>query len=254
MPRIPEAELRTACCRAVNRYLTHAMSEYRDRLTPVAMIPTTTPQEAIDELEYVVNVLGLHSDHDRQLRRPRHTSVGPPLRRNWAPGPAVGIPMGLTPEYDYDPFWARCVELGVAVTAHGGSRGTTLFQSVSNFTYNHIEHFAAAGHALARSLVLGGVTRRFPDLNFACLEGGAAWGVVLLHSLIEHWEVRGLPGLARVDPHNIDAGAVLAQLDQVRDPVWKDPALLSLLTEGEGDRTCARPNGRLRGMRGALVR
>jgi hypothetical protein len=126
--------------------------------------------------------------------------------------------------------------LGVAVTAHGGSRGTTLFQSVSNFTYNHIEHFAAAGHALARSLVLGGVTRRFPDLNFACLEGGAAWGVVLLHSLIEHWEVRGLPGLARVDPHNIDAGAVIAQLEKVRDPVWKETALLSLLTEGDGDR------------------
>ena len=28
-------------------------------MTPVAMIPTVTPQEAIDELEYVVTVLGL---------------------------------------------------------------------------------------------------------------------------------------------------------------------------------------------------
>ena len=120
-----------------------------------------------------------------------------------------------------------CV-LGCRRDGDGGSRGTTLFQSVSNFTFNHIEHFAAAGHALARSLVLGGVTKRFPDLNFACLEGGAAWGVVLLHSLIEHWEVRGLPGLARVDPHDVDANAVMAELEKVSDPAWKEPRSSSL--------------------------
>jgi hypothetical protein len=44
MPRIPEADLRVACCRAVNQYLARATSEYRDRITPVAMIPTVTPQ------------------------------------------------------------------------------------------------------------------------------------------------------------------------------------------------------------------
>jgi len=235
MPRIPEAELRVACCRAVNQYLARATSEYRDRMTPVAMIPTGTPQEAIDELEYAVHALGyraimIDNSVDRVVPRLAHLydELGTRACR-WDT-------YGIDSEYDYDPFWARCTAMGVAVTAHGGSRGTTLFASVSNFTYNHIEHFGAAGHALARSLVLGGVTRRFPDLNFACLEGGAAWGVVLLHSLIEHWEVRGLPGLARVDPHNIDAAAVMAQLENVRDPVWKDRALVTLLTEGDGDR------------------
>jgi hypothetical protein len=29
---------------------------------------------------------------------------------------------------------------------------------------------------------------------------------------------------------------VLAQLEQVRDPAWKDPVLVALLTEGDGDR------------------
>jgi predicted TIM-barrel fold metal-dependent hydrolase len=235
MPRIPEADLRVACCRAVNRYLARATSEYRDRITPVAMIPTVTPQEAIEELEYAVTVLGLKAimidnSVDRVIPRLAHLydEIGVRACR-WDT-------YGIDSEYDYDPFWARCASLRVAVTAHGGSRGTTLFQSVSNFTYNHIEHFAAAGHALARSLVLGGVTRRFPKLNFACLEGGAAWGVVLLHSLVEHWEVRGLPGLTGVDPHNIDAEAVIAQLDNMRDPVWREPALVSLLTQGDGDR------------------
>jgi hypothetical protein len=38
--------------------------------------------------------------------------------------------------------------------------------------YNHIGHFASAGHAVAKALFFGGITRRFPDLNFAFLEGG----------------------------------------------------------------------------------
>ena len=64
----------------------------------------------------------------------------------------------------------------------------------SNFTFNHIGHFAAAGHAVAKALFLGGVTRRFPDLRFGFLEGGVGWGCQLFGDLIEHWERRGAKG------------------------------------------------------------
>jgi Amidohydrolase len=232
LPRIPEPELRVASCRALNSYLAQSTAEYRDRLTAVAVIPTATPEEAIGELEHAVSVLGLKaimidSSVDRVVPAFAHLyeELGTRVCR-WDT-------YGIDSEYDYDPFWDRCRQLGVAVTAHGGSRGTTLFQSVSNFSYNHIEHFAAAGAALAKSLVLGGVTKRFPDLNFACLEGGAAWGVTILHSLVEHWEVRGWPGLARVDPHTIDVAAVTAELGPVRDPVWKDAAIRASITVGD---------------------
>jgi predicted TIM-barrel fold metal-dependent hydrolase len=232
LPRIPEADLRVASCRALNSYLARATGEYRDRLTAVAVIPTSTPLEAIGELEYAVSVLGLKaimidSSVDRVVPAFAHVyeELGTRVCR-WDT-------YGIDSEYDYDPFWDRCRQLGVAVTAHGGSRGTTLFQSVSNFSYNHMEHFAAAGQALAKSLVLGGVTKRFPDLNFACLEGGAAWGVTLLHSLVEHWEVRGRPGLERVDPHRIDVAEVTAELGRVRDPAWKDPAVQASVTVGD---------------------
>jgi len=88
---------------------------------------------------------------------------------------------------------------------------------------------AAAGQALAKSLVLGGVTRRFPSLNIACLEGGAAWGVSLAHSFVEHWEVRGSPGIERVDPQRIDPDAIDALLDEVHDPRWRRPELRELV-------------------------
>ncbi|MDA8047765.1 MAG: amidohydrolase family protein [Actinomycetota bacterium] len=232
LPRIPESELRAASCRALNTYLSKATADFRDRLTPVAVIPTVTPHEAVAELDHAVTVLGMKavmidSSVDRMV-----PSLAD-LYERLGPRACHWDTYGIDSSYDYDVFWARCRDLGVAVTAHGGSRGTTLFQSVSNFSFNHMEHFAAAGQALAKSLVLGGVTRRFPDLNFACLEGGAAWGVTLLHSLVEHWEVRGLPGLAAVDPHHIDATAVSLLLDEVRDPAWKDPAVRSYVTVGD---------------------
>ena len=228
LPRLPEAELRQASCRALNNYLARESADHHERLTFVATIPTVTPGEAIEELEHAVGVLGMKAIMiDSSVDR-----VVPAFSRHYDElGTRVSRwdTYGIDSAFDYDPFWGRCVDLGVAVTAHGGSWGTTLHLSVSSLTYNHIEHFAAAGQALATSLVLGGVTRRFPTPNIACLEGGAAWGVSLLHSLVEHGEVRGLPGLERIDPRRVDESAVRALLDSVRDPAWHDPALRDLV-------------------------
>ena len=70
--------------------------------------------------------------------------------------------LGIESPHDYDPFWARCAELKVAVTAHSGSMGWNGRESINSFTYNHIGHFANASHAFAKALILGGVTARFP--------------------------------------------------------------------------------------------
>ena len=62
--------------------------------------------------------------------------------------------LGLDSEYDYDPVWAKCVELGIAPTFHSASSSQGLRLSPTNFTYNHIGHFAAAGHATAKAIFL----------------------------------------------------------------------------------------------------
>jgi hypothetical protein len=111
---------------------------------------------------------------------------------------------GLDSDYDYDKVWQKCRELKIAPTFHTGGRGFGLRNNPSNFTFNHIGHFAAAGHAVAKGLFLGGVTRRFPDLRFAFLEGGVGWGCQLFCDLIEHWERRGAKGLANMDPSKLD--------------------------------------------------
>ena len=112
--------------------------------------------------------------------------------------------LGIDSNHDYDAVWQKCRELGMAPTFHAGGRGFGLRNSPSNFTFNHIGHFAAAGHSIAKGLFLGGVTRRFPDLNFAFLEGGVGWGCQLFADLIEHWERRGAKGIAYMDPKKLD--------------------------------------------------
>ena len=52
-------------------------------------------------------------------------------------------------------------------------------RSISNYVYNHINGLAAAHESLCKSLFLGGVTRRFPELRIGFLEGGVAWACAL---------------------------------------------------------------------------
>ena len=57
--QVEDDELRRALCRAVNIYHAELYREHSDRMTPAAAIPMHTPQEAVEEIEYVVNELGM---------------------------------------------------------------------------------------------------------------------------------------------------------------------------------------------------
>src|SRR5712671_8054111 len=112
--------------------------------------------------------------------------------------------LGIDTPCDYDAVWAKCVELKINPTFHSASSGLGFRTSPSNFVYNHIGHFAAAGEAVCKSLFLSGVTRRFPTLNFAFLEGGVGWACTLYSDLIGHWKKRNPAALEDINPANID--------------------------------------------------
>ena len=64
---------------------------------------------------------------------------------------------------------------------------------------------AAGQQSLAKSLFLGGVTRRFPGMNFGFLEGGVAWATSLFCDILGHWEKRNLDALRlHLDPALVD--------------------------------------------------
>lgn len=198
-PFIADAELRQIACRAFNTYSVELFRPYRDRVTPAAVIPMHTPDEAVAELEYAVNTLGLKVAMLASLiRRPIRSSKPNPRYNEW-----LDV-IGLDSEYDYDPVWAKCVELGIAPSFHSVSKGVGTRLSPSNAVYNHIGHFGVAGEAVCKALFLGGVTRRFPSLKFAFLEGGVGWACGLYSDLIGHWAKRNPKVLDAIDPANLD--------------------------------------------------
>jgi predicted TIM-barrel fold metal-dependent hydrolase len=111
---------------------------------------------------------------------------------------------GLDSEYDYDPFWAKAVELDVPLAWHTSGFRLAGHFSPSNYSYA-AGHFAAVGEATAKSLFLGGVTTRFPGLRIALLEGGVAVGVRVYGDLVSHFEKRGKAALDRLHPSRLDA-------------------------------------------------
>jgi len=130
--------------------------------------------------------------------------------------------------------WAICVELKVAPTFHTASRGLGFRQSHSNFTYNHIGHFATAGEAVCKAIFMGGVTRRFPTLKFAFLEGGVGWACQLYADIIGHWKKRNAAALAEVDPANLDRKQLGELLREYAGGAWADRVGdYKLVPEGE---------------------
>jgi predicted TIM-barrel fold metal-dependent hydrolase len=187
-------ELRRAMARALNRYYAEVYGPYRDRLAPVACIPCFTPDEALDELDHALG-LGL-----------RAVMLAGVIPRP-VPG-ADGVrwldTLGHEATYDYEPLWAALERHDVAATFHASGMGWGSRISTSNYVYNHIGNFAAAGEATARSLLFAGVPIRHPQLRFAFQEGGVAAAASLAADVIGHWEKRNTAAIGRYDPAALD--------------------------------------------------
>jgi predicted TIM-barrel fold metal-dependent hydrolase len=192
---LPDEELRRALAHAVNRYYAEVYAGYRDRLEPVAAIPTHTPDEALAELEHAVVELG--------LKTVMFTGIIPRPYDDGGVGRWIDT-IGHDSLYDYDPVWRRCEELGVAPTFHSGGQGWGTRMSTVNNSYNQVGNFAASMEGTCRSLVFGGVPVRFPNLRFAFQEGGVAWAATLLAGIISHWEKRNIDAIQHYNPAHLD--------------------------------------------------
>lgn len=226
---IPDAELRQALSRAFNVYLSEMYAPYADRMLPVACIPTFSPQEAVEELRFAVGELGL-----------RATMLGGVVSRDLpdvdAPGARWMDSLGHGSIHDYSPLWDACVELGVSPTFHSSGMGWGSRTSTTNYVFNHIGNFAAAGELTARSLFFGGVPMKYPQLRFAFLEGGTAWACNLYSDIIGHWEKRNIGAIGQYDPAELDRPMLQSYFDEfaegrVRDRLDRLSTGLNMLCE-----------------------
>jgi predicted TIM-barrel fold metal-dependent hydrolase len=237
---IADEEIRRGLCRGFNEFFATIGEGYADRLTISAVIPMHTPEEAIAELDWAkergFKVACIPQGVMRPIENPAVEPESPylwPGQRHWVDH------FGLDSEYDYDPVWERFRTHKFAVTMHGGMAiPVGLYTSITSFSYNHLGSFALMSYPICKSLFLGGVTRRFPDLAFAFLECGVSWACTLLNDLVEHWEKRNVDALQATRPDLLDT-------DQVERLLRAHPG--KLLDRLEGDlselvRTLARPD------------
>jgi predicted TIM-barrel fold metal-dependent hydrolase len=217
MPRIGDDATRRAVIRAHNVVTADYFRSFADRMTPAAIIPMHTPEEAIEELEFVTRELGAKvgmfgSGMSRRVPSIAGADTDTARLAVWYDV------LALDSDYDYDPVWAKCRELGIAPTFHSAGSNQGLRNSPTNFVYNHIGHFAAAGHAVSKAIFLGGVTRRFPELRFAFLEGGVGWACQLFGDLCEHWERRNAKALENMHPRKLDRALLMSLAEKYGDP------------------------------------
>src|SRR5437764_7608508 len=112
LPRIVDDATRRAVIRAYNIVSAGYFKDLSDRMTPAAIIPMHTPEEAIAELEFVTKELGSKVGmFGSNMARKVPAAANDPDTARFAVWYDV---LGLDSEYDYDPVWAKCVELGIA--------------------------------------------------------------------------------------------------------------------------------------------
>ena len=205
---LDDPELRVAAARAFNAYYAAAYEGLRDRLEPVAIVPTYNPEEAVAVLDHAVGQLGLRAIMCTGL-------VQRPLPGDHVPRGARWVDaLGLDSAHDYDPLWRRFADLGVTPTFHSTGMGWGARTSPTSYVANHLGSFAAAGEALCRSLFLGGVLHRFPELRFAFLEGGVAWAMTLCSDLAGHFEKRHRDAIGQYDPARLDRAELVRLIER----------------------------------------
>ncbi|MBM4263232.1 MAG: hypothetical protein FJ145_17605 [Deltaproteobacteria bacterium] len=215
-----ETELLLPSARAYNMMTADMFAPYTERFAPVAIIPSQTPQQALEELEYAVVQRGyraimLRGNQERPI--PSAADGIDAKKASW-----YIDTIALDSPHDYEPVWKRCAELGVAVTQHSGSGRWMDRASINNFVFNHVGHFAESNHAFARAVFLAGLVHRYPNLNFGFMEGGISWACQMCLDMIEHWEKRRREGLQY--PSSTSIADMHKYIEQYGDKRLKDNA------------------------------
>jgi predicted TIM-barrel fold metal-dependent hydrolase len=165
-----EPDFAAAIARAYNDWLYDFCKPYPGRFFAAAMVAPHDVGAAVTETRRAVEKLGFKAIF---------LAPGCVGRRPWH-------------HPDYDPLWAECERLGIALTFHGGGQ-TFLRPDFSLEVFDKLMMWHTFNQPLgimtaAVSICSGGVLERFPKLRVGFLEGNCGWAPWLFHRLDEHWE------------------------------------------------------------------
>lgn len=173
--------LRLAGLRMYNRWLADWIQPAPERLIGLAHIPFWDVALSVEEVKraYRDGLRGVN------LPAPRHgvASYNDPV---------------------WDPFWAVCCELGLALHTHGGGGDRFSVDGPGAYPLMATELFFAARRAMPQ-LIFGGVFERFPELRLVLTEQTGEWVMETLNDFDSVYfsplQERTVPFLRDVIPH-----------------------------------------------------
>ena len=156
---LPDADVSSAVCRALNQWSAQFAAANPNRLKPCMLLPWYHPERALEEF-HVAAELGLSV---------AFATPTPSPDRSWS-------------DAALDPVWGAMQDKGVVMTFHEFTRASAgASPIVARPTYKaNFPLMYLCGHTVEIMLsvgdvVLGGVFERFPRLRFGFVEGHAAW-------------------------------------------------------------------------------
>jgi predicted TIM-barrel fold metal-dependent hydrolase len=174
--KIEDAELRAACVRAYNDFLTDHCNTHPGRLIPVGATMFWDIDACIKELERTYEM--------------GHRA----LLFSGKPDVFWGQPHLADPYWD--PLWARAQEMNLPVAFHVGppdpttgpwwEKGYKGLPTRTRYTSLNIMQFTGLGQTIV-DLIYGGVAQRFPELKFVVVETGLGWISFLLETIDYHF-------------------------------------------------------------------
>jgi len=175
-PMRHSAEITHATLEAFNRWLDEDWGfAHRDRLFAAPMLSLMDVDRAVRELEWAIG------------RGARVVHLRP------APVPTPGG--SRSPGHpDYDPFWARVAEAGIAVAFLAGDSGYGRYaaawegrgqrlEAFRGFAFGQVTQAGRAIYDTLAALIIHGVFRRHPRVRVCSIENGSEWVGPLLKKL-----------------------------------------------------------------------
>lgn len=161
-----QPELELALRRAYNRWLADRTAESMGRLRWVCLAPLFSMDQALEELRFAKDhgACGILKKGDREAG-------------HWPADPY------------FFPLYEEAEQLGLPICFHTGS-GVPDFSPAREFFFSRFMRFAAPVPNAFNSLIVEGVTGKFPKLRFGFIEAGASWVPYIVYSLKRQVEVQ----------------------------------------------------------------
>ncbi|MGH9137549.1 MAG: amidohydrolase family protein [Acidimicrobiales bacterium] len=158
-----------AMCRAWNDWAHEAYRPHRDRILPMAMVPTMDVDAAIAELHRVA-ALGF-------------SGITIPCKPDYGPSGMDGRNYNLP---EFEPLWSAVEDVDLPVTLHVSTgRDPRASTGPGGAVINYAIHCCSASLEPVANLCASGILERHPRLRFATIEAGIGWVPWLLIAMDE---------------------------------------------------------------------